>query len=240
MSDLLPNYPQKNLDDRLHLFARMLMTSIPVLGGAATEIFNELLTAPIEKRKEDWLLSVFTGLLQRLGELETRNLFDDEIFVSTFLQATRQALINHNKENIEALRNAVLNSALPQAPDEIRQKMFVEWAGEMTAWHLRILKLFATQRSRIPSVDLGSSNWMLNNILVDELANAIEEYYPDMKNNLSLYFSILPDLYQKGLLANLVPIKGSLTAIETYPVVSPIGMEFLRFIQEPPSLATTP
>ena len=49
---------------------------------------------------------------------------------------------NHEQEKIDALRNAVLNSALPHPPDDSLQQTFLAWVDRFTVWHLHSLSLF--------------------------------------------------------------------------------------------------
>jgi hypothetical protein len=55
------------------------------------------------------------------------------------MHATQAAIRNHQKEKLEALRNAVLNSAEKNALDEDIKLMFVSLIDTFTPWHLRIL-----------------------------------------------------------------------------------------------------
>lgn len=59
--------------------------------------------------------------------------------VSIVLQATQIALRTHQTEKRMALRNAVMNAALPQAPEEGLQQMFLHFIDTFTEWHLRLL-----------------------------------------------------------------------------------------------------
>jgi hypothetical protein len=58
------------------------------------------------------------------------------------MQANQSAFRNHKKEKIDALRNAVLNSCLPGAPEDDIQMIFLNYIDELTPWHLRIMNLF--------------------------------------------------------------------------------------------------
>ncbi|MCC6615805.1 MAG: hypothetical protein IT320_20205 [Anaerolineae bacterium] len=227
--------PKKRLGDVEHTAIKTLAALIPYVGGSLAELFNYLVAPPIEKRRDQWLKSLYDGLKgleQKYEQFETGAAFENEEFVTTFLQATRHALVNHEKENLRALRNTVLNSALSSAPSEVRQKIFVDWAGELTAWHIRILKLFADEPSRIPEIHLSDSSWQMN-IAADRLASLIEERYPETRGNYHLYMQIVGDLNSKGLLTNLLPEKGMASRIEHRPVLSPIAEDFLGFITSP-------
>ena len=58
------------------------------------------------------------------------------------MQASQAAIRNHQSEKREALRNAVLNAALPNAPEESIQQLFINQVDTFTVWHIRLLDLF--------------------------------------------------------------------------------------------------
>lgn len=230
------NPPAKqHFDGFAHTTAKALLSLIPVVGGTAAEYFAFFIASPVEKRRDQWLESVLHGLAEleeRFKEFETGKIFESESFISVFLQATRYALIQHNQENLHALRNAVLNASLSVHPDDIREKMFVEWAGELTAWHIRLLRLFDENKGSIPSLNLDDPDWQLN-IANQDLAELIESKYPDMKNNYQLYLQIVKDLHQRNLLTHKVPGRNTLSRIEHRPILSTTAEEFLTFIRSP-------
>ena len=58
------------------------------------------------------------------------------------MEASQIALRTHQKEKLEALRNAVLNVAIGDRVDEEEQAAFLGLIQEFTTWHLAILKTF--------------------------------------------------------------------------------------------------
>src|SRR5258707_556352 len=60
-------------------------------------------------------------------------------FVTTALQATQIAVRTRQEEKLNALRNALVNSALAGAPDETIQQIFLNHVDSPTAWRLRVL-----------------------------------------------------------------------------------------------------
>jgi hypothetical protein len=50
---------------------------------------------------------------------------------------------NHQTEKRDALRNGLVNSGLPHAPDDSKQQMFLQLVDISTVWHLKLLEFFA-------------------------------------------------------------------------------------------------
>jgi len=199
------------------------------------EYFGVLVPDSIEKRRDKWLENLalgFKALKEQFDNLQLEEVLERELFTSTFIQASRHAISNHNQENLLALRNIILNAALPSAPDEIRQKIFVDWAGELTAWHICILRVFKEEDFRIPCLDLDSPNWR-KSITTDEIAQIIEDKYSEMKGNYALYMQIIGDLHSLGLLTNILPKKDMMAKNISRPVLSPIANDFWKFITSP-------
>lgn len=226
----------KSLGDFANITAKAFLASIPVVGNFAAEYFGLLITPPMEKRREQFfqeLANDLARLEEQVGAFNMQKLFTDEQFLSSFLQASRLAAVNHNQENLQALRNALLNSALPKSPDEIRQKIFIEWAGEMTTWHIKILRLFADQTVHIPDLHLDNPEWRLDGNGINRLAEIIEARYSETEGNYDLYLQIVSDLHARGLLTHTRPARHSLARISESPILSRGAEEFLSFITSP-------
>lgn len=136
--------PEATLEDRLHTLVKAGIASIPVVGAAASELFTVILAPPLEKRRVEWMNDVAERLkeLEERGELNLEDLQDNEIFITTVMQASQAAIRNHQSEKREALRNAVLNAALPHAPEESLQQYFITLIDTFTVEHIRLLDFF--------------------------------------------------------------------------------------------------
>jgi hypothetical protein len=101
---------------------------------------------PYEKRQQEWFAAVTEGL-QRLeatvGGFNAGDAFQNEQFFTAFIAATDAAVRTHQQEKRRALRNAVLNAALPNAPDEELQQMFIRFIRDLGPTHLQLLQHFA-------------------------------------------------------------------------------------------------
>ena len=130
--------------------SKALASVIPVVG----ELLGFVLKFPLEERIDDW----FRDLQIPLRESETRvagfqieGLSGSERFVSAVLQATQAALCSHEKEKLNALSNAVLNTALETARDDDSRAVLASLSGRFTPLHLRMLQTF--RKSSLPVQD---------------------------------------------------------------------------------------
>jgi hypothetical protein len=153
---------------------------------------------PIEKRKQAWLeqlSEVVTEVQRRVEGLTPERL---AAFITVAMQASQMAIRNHQEEKLEALRNAVLNSALPNPPQEDEQMIFLRLIDQLTPWHLRVLGLF---------IGLFNSpvEWMEKNGITyprwefGGVSTVIEHCFQDLRGQRDTYDQIVRDLQAEGL-----------------------------------------
>jgi hypothetical protein len=174
--------------------------------------------------------SVADGLrqLESEGRLTLDDLTTSELFTDTLLHASQAALRTSQVEKQQALRNAVLNAALPKAPDESLQLIFLSLVDQFTAWHLRLLKLFQD-----PEAFATANHRDYSSIYMGGLSSILEIAYPELSNQREFYDLIWADLVTRGL-TNTPNLKGIMTAHGlTQPRTTDIGNRFLRFIESP-------
>lgn len=154
--------PKPTKGDVAHKAAKIVLSGIPFAGGPVAELFNAVIIPPLEKRRNEWLESLYEGLKELEEKVEgfkIVNLKDNEMFITTVMHATQVAVRNHQKEKLEALRAAVLNSITPNAPEEDLQLMFLNWVDELIPWHLRILKFFDSPETWVNKSDITIPDW---------------------------------------------------------------------------------
>ena len=136
--------PEQSKVDEHHTLKKAIISAIPYVGGPGTELFNKLVASPIEKRRDEWREKVGEALLELMENrgLNFEELQSNEDFMDTVLYASLIAFRTSQSEKRKALRNAVLNAALPNPPVHSLQQMFLNFIDVFTEWHLRILKLF--------------------------------------------------------------------------------------------------
>jgi hypothetical protein len=193
-----PQVPGRDSGDIRHSLVKAGLGSIPYVGAAASELFSMVVAPPLEKRRVDWLNSI----AERLKRLENAvegmsldNLSDNQSFISTVMHASQVALRSHQEEKLEALRNAVLNSALPSSPNADLQLMFLNHVDTLTPSHLRILKFFENPREWGEKHGVAYPNWEMGGP-----ANVLEHALPEFRGRREFYDQLVRDLYSRGLM----------------------------------------
>lgn len=223
--------PEATAGDHAHTLVRASIGSIPVVGSAATELFQKLITPPLERRRQQWMESVAKGLRQLESQelLSIEQLANNEVFIDVVMTASQAAIRTSQEKKREALKNAVLNAALPNPPDESRQQIFIGLVDSLTVWHLKILRFFSDpakafeeQAKTPPQYSIGGS-----------LSQLLTAAYPELANELELCNLLGKDLYGKGLLA-IESFQGMMTGRGVYEKrATSLGDQFLAFISEP-------
>jgi hypothetical protein len=194
------------------------------------------LNNPLTHRRDAW----FQDLAARLEELEGQiggfslsTLADNEQFVSATLQATQAALRTHQKEKLEALRNAVLNSAAKREPEDDYQTVFLSLVDRFSPAHLRLLKSF-----RSPGFTKGASpdymRWRLEGWEKQgwhPLPRWIRDHSPGFRDAAQEFIQVLlSDLHSAGLTRAET---GSDDLPEGQKWTTEFGNRFLKFIESP-------
>ncbi len=179
--------PKRSPGDVAHAVVKAVVAAAPVIGGPGAELFQLLIQPPLERRRDEWMNSVAEELrkLQENG-LRLENLKENDEFISAVLHASQVALRTHQKEKLEALRNAIINVAKRQAPEEAIQLMFLNFVDAFTEWHLRILRLFQNPPPQPKRLAGG-------------LSDVLEGAFPELKGEREFYDSVWRDLYLRGL-----------------------------------------
>lgn len=256
---------KKTLGDLVHATGRSLLGAIPFAGQAAIEVFTSVIKAPFDKRNHEWQCTIGAGLqaLERQRPQLAEELLTNEVFIDTLVHATQVAIGNNQQEKRNALRNAVLNSALPHAPDQSRQAIFVHFIDVLSSRHLRILKVLDD-----PDKWFAHHERTKPRVRPKELWPLIAAAYPDMESEEMLCERICRELNEKGLLIasslrkdvsrfpyfpdksrelqsgyrfvdelptdNMVSYAGSPTVYRNW--TTDLGRQFLAFITAPPEV----
>jgi hypothetical protein len=223
----------ETVGDVVYAITKGVISAVIPCGG---ELFSLLIQAPWEDRGNAWQKSVgddVARLMKQNEELSIEKLRENEVFISAISQATLAAIRTHEKEKLKALRNAVLNSALPTAPDEDLQHILVHMIDTLTPWHLRVMKSvnalwsWHDERTR-PDIGLPDPYF------VPPCPHDImEKSFPGLQERPDFFDFLLRDLSNRGLLA-VTSGHGGLDGKDYCKIgPTPLGIEFRKFITSP-------
>jgi hypothetical protein len=222
--------PKPTSGDHLHAIARAGISSLPLVGNAAVELFNAVVTPPLERRRDAWRATVG----QRLHDLEAskfitlESLKHNEAFIDATLQASHAAMRTHHEEKLQALSNAIANSALPTAPGESFQQLFIQWVDELTVDHLRFLQLFRDPRGWFSRNGVKAPEFSISS----SLSALLEHAYPDLGKNRELYDLIAAELSARKLFSGSMHTMMSGNGAWAKRTTE-LGDKFIDYISEP-------
>ena len=170
----------------------------PGVDAVAAALLTSITRPFLSRRYEDFAIDVLEHLAklqEQIDDFNIESLLDNEQFITVLSEACFIAVRTHQKAKLEALRNAVLNSALLPNLDDDKQLMFVRWIGELTPSHLRILSL-AVDPQKWDGKPLPSSarNW--------PNTDTRQYLFPEYDNDTGLYDQFVRDLTSRGLLSS--------------------------------------
>jgi len=174
----LATVPEQGAIDYGIAVAKVATLAFPFLGPAVTLI--DLLTAPARgRRMSDWCEEFrvrFNDMSQRVDGLTPEELTKNEAFISAFAQATQAALKTHQKEKLEALKNAVISVALGKEPDPNRHQQFLTLLDRFSETHLIVLRFLNDPESHlrkqgktVPFIVQGIPKLLVNNLICDAM-----------------------------------------------------------------------
>ena len=202
--------------------------SIPVVGAALAVTFVTALGWRLEQRREEW----FIGLAEAIDELRERvddfgfeTLADNVLFVDAVVTATRTVEHTHQEEKISALRNAVLNSVAPEAPDADTQAIFLNFVDRFTPSHLRLVTLWDDPLAWFSLHGLTPPD---GGFIGSRMAT-VEAGLPEMRGRKDFYLLIASELGSVGMLTANLSGSVSPTALMDR-LTTDFGRQFVRFI----------
>jgi len=222
---------EPRVEDVGHTVAKAIISAVPYVGGPAAELFSFLIVPPLQRRRDEWMKSIADGLRELQAKVEgfnIENLQDNEMFVTTVMHASQAAIRNHQKEKLEALRNAVLNAALPNPPEEDLQMMFLDFVDTLTPWHLRVLKFFYDPRGWGQAHGIVYPRWGSG-----APSHVLEHTFAELRGQRGFYDQLVKDLHSRGLMSvdslhTMMTVDGMFA-----PRLTDMGKMFLGFIASP-------
>jgi len=146
------------------------------------------------------------------------------------MQSFQIALRSHKEEKLNALRNAVINTAKPMFPEDDIYLMFINWIDAFTPWHLRILNYL--NEIKLKEISMETTKDVIIPIVDKVMSN-----FPELVDQPAFTNRIIKELYDRGLILMDVdphtPIRGEGNRYDLYEsYTTAMGKKFLIFINE--------
>jgi hypothetical protein len=230
MSEDIKRDLKNDISDYAHTGVGAVLSAIPLVGGSVSELFNLVIAPPLEKRREQWLLRIYTSLIElenKVDNFKVENLVKNELFISVIMQATQLALRNHQAEKLVALHNAVINTASNISIEETEQLLFLKIVDDLSVWHLKVLHYFG-----------NPNQWFIDNgkqkpdLYMGSPSHALLDAFGELQGKDAFTNMIIRDLYNNGLFSsdsiNVLMSESGIFASRT----TDFGNGFLRYITE--------
>lgn len=154
---------------------------------------------------------------------------DNDLFVDAVVTATRTVEHTHQEEKISALRNAVLNSVAPCAPDADTQAIFLNFVDRFTPSHLRLVTLWDDPPTWFSSHGLTPPEAGF----IGSRTATVEAGLPEMQGRKDFYLLIASELGSAGMLT--ASLSGSVSPTSLMDrLTTDFGRQFVRFISPRP------
>jgi hypothetical protein len=236
---LIENAPKADKYDRTHAAAKAVLSAIPVLGGALSELVNQIITPSLEKRRDAWIESIASKLIELDRTLQS--LHDNDSFITAIMYASQIAIRTHEEEKLEALRNSVLNSALPTRPEDDSIHIFLNMVDILTPTHLRILNFLDSPENSLSEHHLKVRN--LSYIPELSIRTLVAMAFPKYNKNNTFIDHVINELLHHGLIfeknynlpkkvQQLVGV-GRINSELFKPYTTTFGKQFIQFISSP-------
>ncbi|PVE74442.1 hypothetical protein [Priestia megaterium] len=200
--------------------------SIPLAGGAVSEVFGVIFSDPATKRRE----RAMSEIIEKLSLLEdegyqVEQLIENEEFVSVVIKAYNIAMQTHEEDKLKALMNAVYNTP-KSSVHESEKIMFLNYVSEFTEWHLKIL-YFCNNPERFYEEHGNRPNYENS----PHISTLLVDAYPELKHRFPFYTQVVRDLYNRGLFKYQNIETHFDKASDAYkPMTTVYGNEFVLFV----------
>ncbi|WP_066870386.1 hypothetical protein [Clostridium mediterraneense] len=226
MNDIRSDLENKT-GDYIKAASRAALGFIPVVGGAITELVDLVISDPVSKRRDEWLIKLYEDLKileDRVDSFNIANLKNNEQFITIVLNATQLAIRTHSAEKLVALKNVCINTALAINTDDDKQAMFLKYIDELLVIDIKLLYHFMNPRKRCEESGVNINSYYMTTPL-----SIFYDCNKESTIDKSLVNIRLKNLISKNLLIDFTnascTIDGSLASR-----VSDIGREFMEYI----------
>jgi hypothetical protein len=126
--------------DTVAIVLRETLGAIPVIGPGLTELVNVAIPNSAFNRLVEFTLDLRSDLA-RLRDSLNRDYLRTDAAAFMVREIITQVGLNYQRENLEALRGAFVNSVITSSRDNERKELYLKILEGMTTLHLRLLYL---------------------------------------------------------------------------------------------------
>lgn len=133
--------PKTDIWDYLYSANKAALSIAPPLAA----FYEMVIAPPFQKRTIEFMQSVVEKCKkfeEKFDEFKPANLVDNDLFQSAFNYSARIAAQTHQKEKLEALRNALLNTVIMKDLDENYKLLYFSYLEIVTPLHIAILNFY--------------------------------------------------------------------------------------------------
>lgn len=230
----MDSYPE-DTDRRQGLtkVVEMGIAAVPGVGGPLQIAFQEAAGRRLTERRTRWLNDLAEKvhrLEDQIGDLD--HLLDQDTFMDALTTASQIADRTSRAGKLELLRNAVVNSVLPDAPDDDTQQLFFDMLDRFTPTHVRLLKLLSDPPGWFKRHNITKPDVMMGGKSV-----IIESGMPELTNRKDLIDRYASALSGAGLIAQ--SLSGMMSEAGLWAAATtPLAADFLAFVADPESDVT--
>jgi hypothetical protein len=209
-----------------HALVKGAAGSVPIAGSFLSEIVELLYRKPIDQRRDEWLRDVASALEEirsRAPGLTAEALAENPEFVTVLHRATETAVRTHEVSKRRQLRNALVSSAMPSAPQIDKQLFFLRLVEELTHNQVLVLAFYRdpkgwfVKRGRQPQEYLSAGR-----------DAALKQAYPGLVESQYFRELVIADLERRGLMGGL---SGMVSGGAVYDAITkPLAIEFLDYV----------
>jgi hypothetical protein len=206
----------------------MGIAAVPGVGGPLQIAFQEAAGRRLIERRTQWL----NDLAEKVHRLESHigdfdHLLDQDTFMDAVTTASQIADRTSRAGKLELLRNAVVNSVLPGAPDDDTQQLFFDMLDRFTPTHVRLLKLLCD-----PPGWFSRHNLTKPNVMMGGKSVIIEAGMPELASRKDLIDRYAAALSNAGLIAQ--SLSGLMSEAGLWAAATtPLAADFLAFVADP-------
>jgi hypothetical protein len=227
----LPEFPDEDARGVAYHVAQTALgtadIAIPGAGYALQQIVGHFVGEPLAKRREEWFRLVggaIVELQQTVADFDPSTLSQNEEFISCVYEATHLAMKTHREFKREALKNAIVNTAIGFTLDEALRGRFISCIDHFSEAHLRLLSVLHNPRGYEPCVTAAKAT------LAGSQSSVIRAEISEREMPAAVFATVIADLdrerFINGSIGGMTTGGDTLLAKRT----TEVGDLFLKFI----------